>query len=396
MVGLHYLKHAFDESDESVVYRWVENPYWQYFCGFEFMQHDLPIHPTSMTKWRQRIGKERMELLIKGTLDVALLEKFISKREFKHVNIDTTVQEKNIAFPTDSGLMLKAILKLGKAALERNISLRQSYRRVARKAHHKAGRYAHAKQYRRMNAQIRFLRTRLGRLIRDIDRNVPEPDEDLRDLLTLCKRLHGQKRTDSNKLYSLHEPDVQCISKGKAHKRYEFGCKVAVATSNRGDWFLAAMSLEKNPYDGHTLRQTIEAVERITEVEIEHAYVDKGYRGHNYRGEGEVHIPGRSSRKTTWSIRKRRRRRAAIEPKIGHAKSENRMGRCFLKGIPGDMFNAVLAAAGANIRKLLNSFLFLPVFLSVISRFIAQSVRKGPDLEAGFSLNGIACHRAIA
>jgi IS5 family transposase len=292
--------------------------------------------------------------------------------------------------------MLKAILKLGKAALERNISLRQSYRRVARKAHHKAGRYAHAKQYRRMNAQIRFLRTRLGRLIRDIDRNVPEPDEDLRDLLTLCKRLHGQKRTDSNKLYSLHEPDVQCISKGKAHKRYEFGCKVAVATSNRGDWFLAAMSLEKNPYDGHTLRQTIEAVERITEVEIEHAYVDKGYRGHNYRGEGEVHIPGRSSRKTTWSIRKRRRRRAAIEPKIGHAKSENRMGRCFLKGIPGDMFNAVLAAAGANIRKLLNSFLFLPVFLSVISRFIAQSVRKGPDLEAGFSLNGIACHRAIA
>jgi IS5 family transposase len=314
----------------------------------------------------------------------------------KHVNIDTTVQEKNIAFPTDSNLMLKAILKLGKAALERNIPLRQSYCRVARKAHRKAGRYAHAKQYKRMNTQIRFLHTRLGRLIRDMERNAPEPDEDLLGLLALCKRLHGQKRADSNKLYSLHEPDVQCISKGKAHKRYEFGCKVAVATSNRGNWFLAAMSFEKNPYDGHTLSQTIEAVERITEVEIEHAYVDKGYRGHNYTGEGEVHIPGRSSRKTTWSIRKRRRRRSAIEPKIGHAKSENRMGRCFLKGIPGDMFNAVLAAAGANIRKLLNGFLFLPVFISVILRIFARSARKGPDLKAGFALNGIAYRGAMA
>jgi IS5 family transposase len=372
------------------VEKWVENVYWQYFCGFEFMQHDFPIHPTCMTKWRQRIGTEKMELLIKGTLDVALLEKFITKREMKHVNVDTTVQEKNIAFPTDSNLMLKAILKLGEAALERGIAFRQSYCRVAKKASRKAGRYAHAKQYKRMNREIRFLRTRLGRLIRDIERNAVKPDEELLELLSRCRRLYGQEKTDTNKLYSLHEPDVQCISKGKAHKRYEFGCKVGVATSNRGNWFLAAESFEKNPYDGHTLSQTIEAVERNTGVQVEHAYVDKGYRGHNYAGEGEIHIPGRSSRKIPWSIRKRRKRRSAIEPKIGHAKLENRLGRCFLKGIQGDMFNAILAAAGANIRKLLNGFLFLPILFSAFYEGMLRTLQDALNLEGRFSLTGIA------
>lgn len=253
MVGLHYLKHAFDESDESVVARWVENPYWQYFCGYEFMQHEFPIHPTSMTKWRQRVGEERMKLLLKATLDVALLERFLHRREMTHVNVDTTVQEKNIAHPTDSGLLYKAILKLGKAAADRKIPLRQSYCRVAKKAAHKASRYAHAKQYKRMHAKIRFLRTRLGRLIRDIESKAVTMDKDLRSLLSLCNRLFEQKRTDKKKLYSLHEPDVQCISKGKARKRYEFGCKVSLAATNRGDWFLTADSLVGNPYDGHVL-----------------------------------------------------------------------------------------------------------------------------------------------
>ena len=362
MVGLHYLKHTFDESDESVVAKWVENPYWQYFCGFEYMQHECPIHPTSMTKWRKRVGEEDLALMLKSTIDIALKERFVRKQELRHVNVDTTVQEKNITFPTDSKLLWKVIEKLGKAPQVRGIPLRQSYRRLAKRAHHKASRYAHAKKYKRMNRQLRFLRSRLGRLIRDIERKVPKMDEELIRLLSLCKRLKNQKRQDKNKLYSLHEPDVQCISKGKAHKRYEFGCKGALATSNRGDWFLAALSLQKNPYDGHTLEQTLGMTEEMTGIEVEHACVDKGYRGHSYNGNGRVHIAGQSSRSVPWSIRKRRRRRSAIEPKIGHLKHDNRMARCYLKGTIGDAMNAILAAAGANIRKLLNGLSFDFIF----------------------------------
>jgi transposase, IS5 family len=363
MVGLHYLKHAFNESDESVVAKWVENPYWQYFCGCMYMEHEFPIHPTSMTKFRHRVGEERMILLLKETVEMALREGHIRESELEHVTVDTTVQEKNITFPTDSKLLHRAIIKLGNAAMKSGIQLRQSYCRVAKRAQIRASRYAHAKQYGRMRRQIRFLRTRLGRLIRDVERKAGRTDGELDELLDLCWRLHGQKRTDKNKLYSLHEPHVQCISKGKAHKRYEFGNKVAVAVTNRGDWFLAAESLQGNPYDGHTLSRTLGAVETVTGVAIKHAYVDKGYRGHDYTGKATVHIAGQSTKSMSSMMRKRRRRRSAIEPKIGHAKSENRLGRCFLKGIRGDAINAVLAAAGANFRKLLNAFLFLPLLL---------------------------------
>ena len=159
-------------------------------------------------------------------------------------------------------------------------------------------------------------------------------------------------------MYSLHEPEVRCISKGKAHKRYEFGQKVAVATTNRSNWFVAAELMAGNPYDGHTLAATLEAVENNTGIAVLDAYVDRGYRGHDYEGPAAVHVAGSSKRKLTRSERKRRRRRSAVEPKIGHAKSDHRMGRCFLQGLAGDAINATLAAAGANLRKLLNLLYF--------------------------------------
>ena len=353
MVGLHYLKHAFDESDESVVARWVENPYWQYFCGFTHLQHDCPIHPTSMTRWRQRVGEDRMIELLKQTIEVAVREKHLPKAQLKQVNVDTTVQEKNITWPTDSKLLYKAIVKLAEAAQERGIALRQSYVRVGKQASVKAGRYAHAKQYKRMHGRLRKLRTYVGRLIRDIQRKTPVMDDALATLLGHCQRLVDQQRGDSNKLYSLHEPEVRCISKGKAHKRYEFGQKVALATTNRGNWFVAAHLCPGNPYDGHTLAQTLEQVESNTGIALTDAYVDKGYRGHHYTGPATVHIAGQKLKRATRAQRRRRKRRSAIEPKIGHAKQDNRMGRCYLKGLEGDAMNVVLAAAGANLRKLL-------------------------------------------
>jgi len=353
MVGLHYLKHTFNESDESVVAKWVENPYWQAFCGYTHMQHKPPIHPTCMTKWRKRIGEDKLVELLKQTVEVAVRGKHLPTAELKQVNVDTTVQEKNITHPTDSKLLYKAIVKLGRAAKDRGIPLRQSYIRVGKRASVKAGRYAHAKQFKRMRRELRKLRTWTGRMIRDIDRKSGEPDEALTTLLSRCRRLVDQKPTDSDKLYSLHEPEVRCISKGKADKRYEFGQKVAVATTNRRDWFVGALLCEGNPYDGHTLNKTLEQVESITGVPVTDGYVDKGYRGHDYEGKATIHIAGSGTKRLTRTQRQRRRRRAAVEPKIGHAKHEHRLGRCYLKGLEGDAMNVVLAAAGANLAKLL-------------------------------------------
>jgi len=362
MVGLHYLKHAFDVSDESVVERWVENPYWQYFCGFTTMQHELPLHPTTLVKWRNRVGAEKLVELLQETISLAVREKQVTKKELQQVNVDTTVQEKNITHPTDSKLYYKAIIKLGKAAKQRGVVLRQTYVRVAKRAANMVGRYAHAKQFKRMRRKLRKLKTWLGRVIRDVRRKVPTPDVALEQLLLLCERLHQQQPKDKNKLYSLHEPEVVCISKGKAHKRYEFGQKVSLATSNRGNWIVGVELCAGNPYDGHTMAAALKSVEINTGVALSDVYVDKGYRGHGYEGPAQIHIAGSSNRNITRTKRKRRRRRSAIEPKIGHLKSDNRMRRCFLKGLAGDAINAILAAAGSNLQKLLRELIFALIF----------------------------------
>ena len=358
MVGLHYLKYTFNESDESLVERWVENPYWQSFCGYTHMQHECPIHPTSMTKWRNRVGADRLESLLTETIDLAVRQKHLTQGDLQRVNVDTTVQEKNITFPTDSKLLYKGVVKLAAAARSRNIRLRQSYVRVGQKAAVRASRYAHAKQFKRMRRQLRKLRTYVGRLIRDIRRNAATIDEPLAVLLARADRLREQQPTDSHKLYSLHEPEVRCISKGKAHKRYEFGQKVAVATTNGGNWVVASRLMGNNPYDGHTLAATLSAAESISGAAISDAYVDRGYRGHDYTGSAEVHVAGARRRGLSRMQRRRRRRRSAVEPKIGHMKSDHRMDRCFLAGLRGDAINAVLAAAGANMRKLLGRFYY--------------------------------------
>jgi IS5 family transposase len=284
-----------------------------------------------------------------------LTDQHLTKKELAQVIVDTTVQEKNITHPTDSKLYFKALEKLAAAARNRSVQLRQTYLRVGKKAAIMVGRYAHAKQFRRMRNRLKKLRTWLGRVLRDLRRKVSQPDTALEGLLSLCERLHAQEKTDKKKLYSLHEPDVMCISKRKAHKRYEFGQKVSVATTNRGNWIVGVNLCEGNPYDGHTLMQAIATTEQLTGVDVTDAYVDKGYRGNDYEGRATVHISGSSTRRLTRTQKKRRKRRSAVEPKIGHLKSDNRMGRCFLKGLAGDEINVVLAAAGSNLQKLLRA-----------------------------------------
>ncbi len=357
MVGLHYLKHAFDESDESVIERWVENPYWQYFCGFDYMQHECPIHPTSMVKWRQRVGAEKLESLLAETIRIALKHKHVTSQQLRKVTVDTTVQEKAIAFPTDARLYTKMLLRLVNLSKQRDIQLRQTYIRKAPQLLKQQGRYAHARQFRRSRRCTKTLRTLLGRVIRDIDRKTIEIDPQLQEYLNRAEKLLSQTRKSKNKLYSIDAPEVECISKGKAHKRYEFGCKVSVTTTNESNWVVGVQALHGNPYDGHTLAEAIEQVERITGRDVKEAFVDKGYRGHDYTGDGQVHITGqRGKGKAGPALRKRKKRRSAVEPKIGHMKSDNRMGRNFLKGVEGDRINAMLAGIGANIRKLLAAF----------------------------------------
>jgi len=357
MVGLHYLKHAFDESDESVIDRWVENPYWQYFCGFDYMQHECPIHPTSMVKWRQRVGAEKLESLLAETIRIALKHKQVTSQQLRKVTVDTTVQEKAIAFPTDARLYTKMLLRLVNLSKKRGIQLRQTYIRKAPHLLKQQGRYAHARQFKRSRRCTKTLHTLLGRVVRDIGRKAVEIDSQLQEYLERAEKLLSQTQKSKNKLYSIDAPEVECISKGKAHKRYEFGCKVSVATTNESNWVVGVQALHGNPYDGHTLAGAIGQVERVTGKKIKEAFVDKGYRGHDYTGDGQVHITGqRGKSKAGPALRKRKKRRSAVEPKIGHMKSDNRMNRNYLKGAEGDRINAILAGIGANIRKLLAAF----------------------------------------
>ena len=363
VAGLFILKHMHNLSDEALCDRWVENPYFQYFCGEVVFRHELPFDRSSLTRWRQRLGEEQIAALLQESLSVAHRTGAIETKDLERVVVDTTVQEKAIAHPTDARLIHRAIEKLVDLARREGVELRQSYVRVAKRAAIMVGRYTHAHQFKRARRALKFLRTRLGRIIRDIRRKI-EGDTALEDhfdrLLDLALRVrHQEQRQRGRKIYSLHAPEVECIGKGKARKPYEFGCKVSIATPvtapKGGQFVLHAKALHGNPFDGHTLGPVIGDLENLTGVEVRRIHVDKGYRGHNHPDRFKVWITGQV-RRTTKAIRREMKRRAAVEPVIGHVKAEHRMGRNYLKGRNGDRINAVLAAAGYNFSLLLRWF----------------------------------------
>ena len=356
VAGLCYLQHAFALSDEAVVARWSENPYWQHFCGETFFQHRLPLDPSSMTRWRKRIGEEGVEWMLTQTIEAGKRAGMVKGNDLKRVTVDTTVMEKNIAHPTDAQLYEKARRKLVGLAREAGIGLRQNYNRLAPRLAGQVGRYAHARQFKRMRKALRRLKGYTGRVLRDIERQLGKvPEGALRarlvEMIALVNRLLAQKPKDKKKLYSLHEPAVDCISKGKAHKRYEFGTKVSVATTNRGGFVVGMRALSGNPYDGHTLAEALEQAENLTDQKPEFAFVDRGYRGHGVENV-KVFLSG-ARRGVTRTIAKLLRRRSAIEPMIGHMKNDGRLTRCPLKGTDGDAIFAVLCGCGHNIRMIL-------------------------------------------
>jgi IS5 family transposase len=358
MAGLHLLKHMDGLSDEAVCARWVENPYWQFFCGEPFFRLKLPFDRSSMTRWRGRIGPDKLELLLVETIAVAMRTQAVTPQACARVTVDTTVQTKAVAHPTDSHLMIRGIETLNRLAKRHGVKLRQSFVRVGKHAHREVARLIHGRGHKQAMRWVRKLCTWLGRLDRDIGRKI-DGDAVLEAAFAVARERTGrilvQRAGDTDKLYAFHAPEVECIAKGKARSRYEFGVKTSIAVTNArtagGQFIVGMQSLPGNPYNGHTLTGQIEQVERLTGIAVERAYVDRGYRGHKHSGKAEVYI-AHSRGISSPTIKRELKRRNAVEPIIGHTKSDGLLERNRLAGATDDAINALLVAAGHNLRLL--------------------------------------------
>jgi transposase, IS5 family len=365
MLSLLYLKHAFNVSDEALVERWAENVYWQFFSGMEHFEPRLPCDATQVGRFRSAIGEAGVEELLKATIDCAVESKAVKPSEFTRVIVDTTVQEKAIAYPTDSRLLEIARYQVVKAAKAAGVLLKQTFAREGKVLRRKAGGYAHAKQFKRLRRVLKRQRTILGIVLREVQRKrdmatTESPSTLLRlnILLERAERIRSQKPKDKNKLYALHAPEVECIGKGKARQPYEFGVKASLAVTHKSGLIVGARTFPGNPYDGHILSAQLEQTAILLEdvgVRPTQAVVDLGYRGVDADNPGvEILHRGRWKSMT----RQQRRwvnRRQAIEPTIGHLKADHRMDRCWLRGATGDALHAVLCAAGFNLRWLLRA-----------------------------------------
>lgn len=378
MAGLLILKQLHDLSDEDVVNHWVQNPYFQHFTGEAHFRWELPIDPTSLTRFRRRIGPEGCELILKES--IRLHGRKASERT---VIADTTVQEKNVTFPTDSKQCRKICQKCVKIAQSSGVKLRRSYRRTVPKLMKAVHNRANPRRARQARKAERKLKTISGRLVRELRRKLPpaELEAHAREL-GLFERVLSQKRHDRNKVYSLHEPEVSCLAKGKDHKRYEFGQKASVARTLNGGVIVGAMSFEDARHDSRTLPEVLDQVESLTGSRPRQCVADRGYRGKKNVGETRILIPGAPfSRATAYEKSKARklfRKRAGIEPIIGHLKSDHRLGRNFLKGLAGDQINLMMAAAAFNLRKWMNDPLLLRLIAEAVARRFSVKPQANP------------------
>lgn len=371
MASLLYLKNSFNMSDEELVARWSENVVWQYFSGQEYYEPRLPCDATQIGRFRRAIGEDGLEQLLKFTIETAVEIKAVKPVEFERVIVDTTVQEKAIAHPVDSRLLEIARYKVVSAAKRAGIVLKQTFAKEGKELRRKASGYAHAKQFRRMRKTVKRQRTILGVVMREVERKLethttvpssPKAISELHTLLARAERIRTQERKDKNKLYALHAPEVECLAKGKARKPYEFGVKVSLAVTHKQGLMVGAKSFPGSPYDGHTLVHQIEQTNSLLKdvgVAPTTAIVDLGFRGIDQEV-APVKVIHRGKYKTLTALQRRwLKRRQAIEPMIGHTKSDNRMDRCWLQGSVGDALHALSCAAGYNIRWLLRAIVRL-------------------------------------
>lgn len=367
MVGLLILKQLHDLGDETVVEAWRENPYWQYFCGETEMQWGAPCEPSDLVHFRHRIGVEGMQMILAVSIGI-----HGPKGGEKEVIIDSTVQEKNVTYPTDTKLYRKVIERCWALADKEQIQLRRRYRKETRKCLLAQRGRGHWRTVKKAMRATRRLKTLAGRLVRELQRKLPvEILEKHRDDLTLYHRALAQKRTDRDKIYSLHEPHIYCVAKGKEHKKYEFGTKASIALTKTSGLIVAAVAHADNVYDGHTLPEVLQQTEALTGSLPTVAIVDRGYRGTKRIGDTEILVPDSKPKDQNphqkRAMQKRFRRRCAIEPTIGHLKSDYRLARNYLKGFLGDSLNLLLAAAAWNFNKWLRKAVAL--YLQFLNAF---------------------------
>ena len=387
MSALLYLKHAFNLSDEELVERWAENVVWQYFSGQTYYEPRLPCDATQVGRFRTAIGEAGVEELLKATIDTAVTTNAVRPAEFERVIVDSTVQEKAIAHPVDSRLLEIARAKVVQAAKFAGITLKQTFVKEGKELRRKAGGYAHAKQFKRLRRAVKRQRTILGVVIREIKRKLTTASTEasstitrLNTLLERAERIRTQQPKDKNKLYALHAPEVECIGKGKARKPYEFGVKTSIAVTHKSGLMVGARTFPGNPYDGHVLNQQLEQTTILLEdtgKSPKQVIVDLGYRGVD-KDNPTVQIIHRGKYKSlTKQQRRWLKRRQAVEPAIGHLKSDNRLDRCWLHGQLGDALHAVLCAAGYNLRWLLRAMVRLGLaasFLRLLFRLLSASL----------------------
>jgi IS5 family transposase len=354
MVGLVLLKYIYNLSDENVVDRWIENPYWQYFTGEVFFQLEKPFDPSDFVHFRKRIGEKGAELLLKLSIDL-----FGKEAKEKEVLIDTTVQEKNITFPTDTKLHKKIIDKCNTIAQSEAIPQRQSYKRVIKQLMIDQRFRNHPKRRKKANAAARKIKTIAGRLVRELERKMDEGQKTYYGRkIEIFNQILQQEKDTKNKVYSIHEPQVKCIAKGKEAKPYEFGNKSSFVKTRNNGIIVGAMAFTENPYDGDTLEPQLGQVERVAGYSPEVAIVDRGYRGKKYILDTLIltpkPLPENASHYQKQKTRERFRSRAGIEPVIGHIKHDHRMIRNYLSGLMGDKVNTIMAATAFNLKKMLN------------------------------------------
>jgi len=350
MVSLLILKQLRNLSDESMVEQWSENAYYQYLGGEISFAAKRPCVPTELVEFRKRIGEEGMELIFKESIRINGKD-----GEDQHLTGDTTIQEKNITYPTDDKLYKKIIKKCQGIAEKEAIELRQSYKQTVKKL-------SITQRLRRTKGgdvkarkASKKIKTIAGRLIRELERKLPAGSLATRygSNLELYKRVLSQKRSDSNKIYSLHEPEVKCYTKGKEHKKFEFGSKVSLLITQRTGVIVGALNFTETLHDSKTLPIAMEQYQRLTGREASDVFLDRGYRGVSRINKTMLHTP-KPDKNISLSKRKRFRRRAAIEPVIGHLKHDYRMIRNYLKGSSGDTMNLLLSASAMNFKRVMN------------------------------------------
>jgi IS5 family transposase len=382
MLSLLILKQLYNLSDETIVERWVENPYFQFFSGESVFQWNFPCHPTDLVYFRKRIGEEGVEKILK--VSIALHGKRAKEKE---VLVDTTVQEKNITFPTDTKLYKRIIEHCVAIAEKEAIELRQSYRRTTKKLMLAQRFRRHPKNHKKARAAQRKLKTIAGRLLREIERKLSASSLGrYSQQMKIFQQILEQKRNSTNKIYSIHEPHVYCISKGKDHKKYEYGSKASIVVTKNSGIIVGSVHFSKNIYDGHTLPETLKQTTELVGRRPQVAICDRGFRGKSFVDGTKIVIPKAPGKRSTiyqkQKARKRFRRRAGIEPIIGHLKSDFRLMRNYLKGSLGDSVNLMLAAAAFNFRKLLRQLLdYLLLF------FAAHRVQVLPLMRCSISIN---------